>query len=434
MRLAVSAALCLVGPAWGITGCGESVRAAGPTPAGAEANVDQLFDAFRTRFTNVDISPKFEVARTRLAQSALIPSRIFNDPALWEVRPSASLRTMYIAGSTSEGRYQLDTRASNSEPARAGDTRHVIALEQIGESVFRWDTRVVTAIGRITADETGALITALLAAPDGRTDRELRDDYRGSFPRATVALGRGFAIDSLHAVPGAASTTSVALTATFHPELMRPGFPAFADYLEKYLAPAKYHFLLADRSGVALLDITGRDRALTLRYRVQQGKLTSLFGPPRQWPDSLQLTGDLSVKVKIFTVGFHALPADFTISTTAHERAWTVTAQHEPKWDLPFITERLLRSPLRRPFEGSGVVLRWSVRDSSGSQTVIDRRARVEVQESTIMRFLGSLGARAVGDLDNRVELEQHRFLRDAFSALQTDVRAFGSRARSDER
>ena len=54
-----------------------------------------------------------------------------------------------------------------------------------------------------------------------------------------------------------------------------------AGYLDKYLGPAKYHFALADRAGVALFDVVGADRSMTIRFRVQQGRLTSLFGPPR---------------------------------------------------------------------------------------------------------------------------------------------------------
>ena len=41
------------------------------------------------------------------------------------------------------------------------------------------------------------LVSALLRAPEGRTERELRDDYRAAFPRATAAFGRGFSVDSL---------------------------------------------------------------------------------------------------------------------------------------------------------------------------------------------------------------------------------------------
>ena len=50
---------------------------------------------------------------------------------------------------------------------------------------------------------------------------------------------------------------------------------------------------------------------MTIRYRLEQGKLTTLYGPPRPWPDSLQLTSDVSLKVKVFTVGFHDMVTRF---------------------------------------------------------------------------------------------------------------------------
>jgi hypothetical protein len=132
--------------------------------------------------------------------------------------------------------------------------------------------------------------------------------------------------------------------------------------------------------------------------------------------------------VRHFTVGFRKLVTDFVISNSGHDRSWTVIAQREPMWDLPLITERLLRAPLHRPFEGAGSMLRLSVRDSAGAQSLFIRRTRLDVQESAIMRFVGALIGHAVGELDARVELEEDRFIRDGFAALQADVRALARR------
>jgi hypothetical protein len=49
------------------------------------------------------------------------------------------------------------------------------------------------------------------------------------------------------------------------------------------------------------------------------------------------------------------------------------------------------------------------------------------------MRFLGSLASHAVGDLDTKVENEEHRFLSDGFVALRTDLRDVSARWRADE-
>jgi hypothetical protein len=398
------------------------------TPASA-AHAEQMVEGVAMRFSPNVYDARYNVARVKLAQSALVPSRIFDDSAVWSAYPTTSLRSLFVSGTLgADGKYHFDTRASLPPTTRLGDSHHAVSLEQVGSNQFRWDTRVEHAIGPITADEIAGALDALLRTPEGRGELSLRDDYRAAFPHAMAAFGRGFVLDSATLVPGGPGVTSVALRFVFRPELMKPVFPALAGYLDKYLGPAKYHFVLTDRSGTPLLDVLGRDRAMTIHYRIAQGKLASLAGTPKTWPDSLTLLADVSLKVKLFTVGLHELKTDFVISNTTsaagHERAWTVVAQREPKWDLPLITERLIRSSLRRPFEGQGSSFRLAVRDSAGGQTVFTRRTRLEVQESTIMRFLGSLASHAIGDLDERVEQDEHRFLREGFSGLQTDLRA----------
>ena len=423
LRSAIAAAALIAG----ISSCTDTLLAPGPTPALAEARADQLFEALAARFNAVELAPRYEAARLKLAQSALVPSRIFNDTTVWDARPSPTTRFLYVNGTTVGSHYRLESHAALLPSSRVGDTRHAIALEQIASNTYRWSTNVDLSIGGMSAEGVSILISSLLRSPEGRAEHELRNDYRAAFPRAMAMLGRGFTVDTIRTGPGGAATTSVQLTLSFHPDLMRPAYPALAQYLDKYLGPAKYHFSLADRAGVALLDIVGRDRAVTVRYRLLQGKLTSLSGPPKPWADSLLLSADVSLKVKFFTVGFHSLLTDFIIANSGHDRTWTVVAQHEPKWDLPFVTERLIRSPLRRPFEDVGAMFRIGVRDSVGAQSVLARNARLDVQESAIMRFIGSLASHALGDLDTKVEIEEDRFIRETFTALQADLKALGT-------
>src|SRR5581483_8365943 len=148
--------------------------------------------------------------------------------------------------------------------------------------------RVDLAIGSITAEEMSNLISMLFRAADGRSEAALREDYRTAFPRGAAAFGRGFSIDSLHVTPGALATTIVTISDGFHPDQMKASYPELTRYLDKYLGPAKYHFVISERGGPALMDVVGRDRVITMRYRLQQGKLVSLLGPPRPWGDTLQ--------------------------------------------------------------------------------------------------------------------------------------------------
>ncbi len=413
-------------------GCAETFRGIAASPAVSQTQADQLFNAIATRFEDVEIGPRYDYSRVKLGQSALVPSRIFDDTLVWESRPTPTVRLLAVNGELIGGRYRVERQRTLTTPARLGDTRHTIALEQLAPNAYRWETNVDLAIGTITSQGVGAMVSALFRSPDGRTDRELRDDYAAAFPRTSAAFGRGFAVDSLRVLPGALGTTSVSISLGFHPETMRPTFPAFASYLDKYLGPAKYHLLVTDPGGSSLLEVVGRDRMMTARYRLQHGKLVSLLGNPRPWPDTLRLNVDLSLKVKLFTVGFHKLATDFVIARSAHESSWTIVAQHEPEWDLPLITERLIRSPLRRPFEGAGSMFSVSVRDSAGAQTLLTRHGRLEVQESTIMRFLGSLGGHMMGDLDKRVEADEDRFIRDGFRALAADLHVVGGRWRPE--
>jgi len=403
------------------------------TPAQAEAHADGLFEAFAARFNSVELAPKYANARIRLAESALIPSKIFEDTAVWEARPSAKERLLFVNGATApNGHYRLESHPTVNAPQRPGDTRHVISLEQTGQSIYRWNTTVELSVGTITAENVSVLLSTLLAAPQNRTEAELRQDYRTAVPRATAMLSKGFAIDTLRVTPGPAATASVVMTLGFKPDLMKTVYPALAGYLDKYLGPAKYHFAFADRAGVPVFDVVGRDRAMTIRYRLQSGKLTTLSGPPKPWPDTLQLTSDVKLKVKIFNVGFHGLLTDLVLDNEGHERGYTFISQHEPDWDLPFITERFIRSPLRRPFEGEGAVFRMIVRDSGGAQSTLGRHVRLNVQESAIMRFIGGLASHAMGDLDAKVEADEDRFIRDLFLALQADLKAQVPRWRKD--
>jgi len=405
--------------------CTDTFRGLGPTPAVAESHANELFESIAARFDRVELEPKYEQSRLRLMQAALVPSRVFGDSSVWSLMPSATTRVLLVHGARNEktGRYRLETRASLAPIAGDGDTRHTMQLRSMEPDVYRWDTNVDMGVGPISAAEVSNLCVALFRAAEGRTEAQVREDYRAAFPRTSAVFGRGFAIDSLRVAPAPGGGTSVSITAGFHAEAMRESYPALAQYLEKYLGPAKYHFTLAERDGTPLLDVVGRDRFVTFRYRIAEGRLAPLTGPIKPWSDTLRLTSDIKMKVKLFHVGFRQLVTDFVISNVGHERAISIIAQREPEWDLPLVTERLIRSPLHRPFLGQGSLFQLSVRDTAGGQTVFARRTRFDVQESTIARFLGSLAGRMMSDLDTTVEAEEDRFLRDGFVAMQTDLK-----------
>jgi hypothetical protein len=126
----------------------------------------------------------------------------------------------------------------------------------------------------------------------------------------------------------------------------------------------------------------------------------------------------------MYDAGWKNLVTDFTISRTSRSRSWLFTARKEPDWDLPLATAHLIRSSLRRPFEGQGASLELAVIDSAGGQTILARRTHLEVKESAIMRFLSSLVSRVFDDLDTAVEREEAAYIRELMQAFQQDARA----------
>jgi len=68
--------------------------------------------------------------------------------------------------------------------------------------------------------------------------------------------------------------------------------------------------------------------------------------------------------------------------------------------------------------------VRFSISDTPGSQTLLNRRGTLVVQESGILRFLNRLSGTAVGDFLGPSEREANRFNADAFRALRQDVAA----------
>jgi hypothetical protein len=408
--------------------CRDVARAFGPGSARAQLHADQVFAAFEARFTRVERSAKYDTARLRLARTALTPSRLMDDTAVWAATPTPDSRELFGSGTMQDGRYHLVARPTMApRPAQTGDARHVISLVRTSKNQYTWDTDVEFAIGAITARDVAVVIGALLASPEGRTEPQLRADYRAAAPRAVAALGALFSIDSLGTTTAANGVTAVSLSIGVHPESLSVRFPAFSRYLTKYSNPSRYRFTLTDRGGSVWLDAVGAKQRLDIRYRVLQGRLVPMLGPPRALPDSMQLRASFATKVKLFTVGMHDLVADLVITSNAHERAFTMVARKEPEWDLPFVTERFIRAPLRHPFEGEGFIFHMGVRDSANAQTLIQRRMHFAVQESAILRFLGGLGARALNEFDTRVELEQDLFLSELFAALRADMHALSA-------
>lgn len=416
------------------TSCRDAALAFGPSAPVAAPHADLLFGAFANRYAEVIRDAKYERARARLASDALVPSRLFGDTSLWSVALPPALRLLWIQGSSSDGRHHLDARSSEPpRPAHPGDGRHLVALTRLSDDQYVWDTSVEFAVGSITADDAGSLTASLLGAPERRSEAEVRADVRAAFPRSAAALGRYMSIDTIRSLTAADASTATTVVFGTDPGRLARTYPALGAYMAKYANPARMTVEVSDATGIPWMTIVARDGRLAIRYRSLRGRLLPLYGPPRHLPDTLRVTADLTMKVKIFTVGVRHLVMDLAVTEQPHERGWTFIARREPDWVLPLITEHLIRSSLRRPFAGGGATFRLALRDTVGATSLLERRTHLAVQEGPILRFLSGLSGHAVNEFDARAEHEQERFLHDVFVALQADTRALlGGRAKGD--
>jgi hypothetical protein len=367
---------------------------------------------------------KYAYARLQIAKGALVPSKVFADTAVW-TRGSGAVRLLETHGSYVDGKYSLASRVDVPAPRSPADGRHVITLSRLSENEFRWDTTVDFAIGGIRPADVATVLSRLVASAEGRSEREARADLAASAPRTAGALGQLFSIDSLRPTPLDDGSTAVTLVIGIHSDRLRRRYPAFGDYVRRYVDPLRYRVLVSDRTGVPYFDVSGRERQVTLRVRTYRGELVPLAGPPRPMPDTLAVRMDFKARVKRLGVGFHDLRMELIhVRRDDAENSWVVTARREPEWDFPLAMARLIRAPLRRPFAGEGSLFRLGVRGDGTGQTVIVRQVRLIVQESAILRFLNSLSGTAFSEFEDRVDREENAWLREVFSGMAADARA----------
>jgi hypothetical protein len=297
-----------------------------------------------------------------------------------------------------------------------------VDLTRLSEDEFGWETEVPFAIGHVRAADVGRFFASTFAAAEGRTLQQVQSDYGTHLPRTTAIAGRLFRVDSIRSIPLADRSWTSVYAVTMTPNGVESQYPELAKYLRRYVNSARMRLALTDSSGARYLDISIQNAQMIVRTRTAAGQMLALYGPARGMPDSMTLMLDMTVKVRGFTVGVRNYRGDFRIVSDDNERAWELVSRREPDWVLPLITERLIRTPLRRPFQGPGAYFRIGVRDTAGAQSILNRAVRLEVQESAVLRFIGRLGAIAVSDYAGKVEEEEMAYLKELFDAIMIDA------------
>ena len=408
-------------------GCKGVIPAYGPDLATARTDADAFAWAIEQRFTNVVRSPRFSKARTRIARYSLAPSKLATDTSIWTASRGTrggAERDLEISASMVNGQYTFTDRANVPAPVHTGDQRHFIQLLQLdAKDDWMWKTEVDQAIGPLPPSRVPDIFRALFVSAE-RPSATVRADYKAAFPHMAQAMGRVFAVDSINTTPQSDGSTLVALHILVSGNGLKDRSPAMAKFLGKYVEPSHYRYRISDKSGSDWFDAQAADKRLIIRFRSHNGELQPLLGAARRMPDSLLINVDLLAKLSMFTVGVTKLQGEFVHVHTATERGWAMRFTKEPSWHLPMFTERMLTTPLRRPFEGPGMVFRIGFRTGAEGQTILARQFDTAIRESSIVRFLGNLGFTAMSDYQGTVEVEEHRFVAEAFAAMRADIAA----------
>jgi hypothetical protein len=419
-----SRALAIAAACVALAACGDVPRAFGPTPAVARSNADAMFTALVGRFTNVVRVPRYERAREMLGRFALTPSAIYDDSTVWTAFGPDGTRTLFGAAAITDGRYVFTNVPTNAPLDALGDGRHVMRLHRISGDEYDWFTGVDFAMGHITAADMANVVNRWLAATEGHDGAALRAEAIAAFPRTAATGGRLFAIDTVISTRDADGANALYVQLHLTPDGIRAQLPNYAEYLDKYIQKVKLRFTLADAGGVPWVEGASSDGRFTLRLRTRGGHFAPITGAPRPMPDTLTIKLDMTAKIKLFTIGVQHLTGEWVNVETPHERGWSLRFTQEPDWVLPPVVGHLIRTSLRRPFQGDGTRFRIGIRDEPGAQTLLTRRGTTAVQESAILRFVGKLGGTAVSDFVSKAEEEENRFDAQFFAAMKSDVDA----------
>ena len=396
----------------------------GPNIAFARQNAEEFFYSISSRFTNIQRPPRILHARAQFGHYALTPSGIYNDTTIWLAIEADSARLFGDEGVFSYDRYIVNAKLSTNPPDAITESREIVRLRKLSPNEYEWFTNVDVALGTIQAKNIADVLAAGLAGGEGRSSAAIRADYTTSFPRTAAALGRLFRMDTLRATPDSDGATTYDLAIKLTPEILKATMPHYAAYVDKYFSKGRYRITLTDKIGARWFDAWAANYYMHFKVRSKGGHFAPLEGAVRPMPEALTIRLDMAMKILVFTVGWTEMMGEFDIINAPHERGWSMRFQKEPNWTLPPTVGYLLKAPLRRPFVGPGIPVRISIKDNPGSQTLLNRRGTLVVQESGILRFLNRLSGTAVGDFLGPSEREANRFNADAFRALRLDVAA----------
>ena len=162
-----------------------------------------------------------------------------------------------------------------------------------------------------------------------------------------------------------------------------------------------------------------------------EGPLSERYrGAVLPWDLVREVRGDSAGMGDFLAIGEDLWRARIRIERGDEALAQPILAKHWTRFrdaegpTAALVAERLLATPLRRPFLGGGVQLRTGFRTGAQGQALLFRHIDLAVQESAIVRWLGNLGFTAVSEHEGPADEEEDRFLVELFRALRDDLTA----------
>jgi hypothetical protein len=402
------------------TACGNAALALGASPTDARSHGGDLLTALALRFGPTERDPVFDALRPKLARHALVPSGVFDDTTAW-TSSRGEVRQVAFAGRRDGNRYRMAVDATPGAPVALADYRGDWRLERLRAGEFEWMAHEELAVGGVSPADLSRAATALFQSLEAAPAGDAAAQARRELPRSAAALGRLFTLEALGLVRDADGATAVRLVASMHTETLRREAPLYTKWLDDVIVPSRFAAAALDETGARWWDVDARDARATIRFRLRGGDLAPLDGPPREIPDRLRVRTALSSRTGIFRTGVHDLDADTELIRLPAEKGFVARFRRSPEWDLPFLVPLLLRSSLRRPFEGDGAVLSFGAQAGRDGPTLLTRHYRVAVRESWIVRWVGGFAASAVNEF-RRGEAEADRFSAQALLALRDDL------------
>jgi hypothetical protein len=382
-----------------------------------------VFGGIATRFDRPVRDPKVRVARRLITRAVLTPSRVFDDTSAWTRMPG-NTRLALWRGLADRDRYRFIVDPGTALPSRPGEGRDEIRLTRLSPAEFEWNTVADFGIGATTPAAVAMIPVVWIAAGERADTGGIRSDIRTAFPNSAREWGRLFSLERIESTRDQSGAWTQRHIIVLHPDAAAKTYPEFGKWLREYVSPLRIRMRLHDGTRT-WFDGVVRNDSMILRLRSRDGRLVPLEGGLAEMPDVLTIETDFSAKLSVFRVGFSALRGQFTTVRQANERGWSLRFTSDPEWDLPPLAERMLRTPLRRPFAGSGSAFRITAIASPGTaQTFLTRRITVPVQESAILRFLSRLANTGVDSYVEGADRETNQWLSAAFAALRDDSRA----------